>query len=267
MNRHISRRTLIAIGFLLAAIASMTLLLRAARSRPVAAVDVSSRRQQIPKTVLWAWERPTNLAFVDPHEVGIAFLARTIRLAGDKVIVRPRLQPIDLPHSSTLIAVVRIETDRANKGLLSQKQVVLLTDAVSELPRLPRVSAVQIDFDATRSEREFYRNVIVALRARLPQQIGLSITALASWCGDDDWISDLSIDEAVPMLFRMGPDRDQIRNRVSSGEQFSTALCRGSYGISTDEPVGNLDRTKRLYVFNPQPWTEESVHAILELRK
>src|SRR5438105_7471929 len=109
MNRHISRRTLIAFGILLPAITSMTLLLRAARSRPAAAVDVRSRGQQIPKTVLWAWERPTNLAFVDPHQVGVAFLARTIRLAGERVIVRPRLQPIDLPHGSTLIAVARVD--------------------------------------------------------------------------------------------------------------------------------------------------------------
>jgi len=69
------------------------------------------------------------------------------------------------------------------------------------------------------------------------------------------------------MLFRMGPDREQIRTRVSAREEFSSAPCRGSYGISTDEPIANLSPGKRLYVFNPRAWTMDSVHAVLESRK
>ncbi|HKX29107.1 MAG TPA: hypothetical protein VJ302_15540, partial [Blastocatellia bacterium] len=33
-----------------------------------------------PRIVLWAWERPENLEFIDPGRIGVAFLARTIRL-------------------------------------------------------------------------------------------------------------------------------------------------------------------------------------------
>src|SRR2546423_1559873 len=244
MRKRFSRQALIAIAVFLLAGTSATLLLKNVGSG-TRAVDTNSRAG-IPKTILWAWERPSDLSFINPNEVGVAFLARTIRLSGDEVIVRPRLQPLNLPNGSTVIAVVRIETDRMNKPLLSQKQLTLLTDAVAALATLPSVSAIQIDFDATQSERGLYRNVIVALRARLPETIGLSITALASWCDDDDWISGLPIDEAVPMLFRMGPDRDQVRTLVSSQQEFSAAACRGSYGISTDEPLENLDGSKRL---------------------
>jgi hypothetical protein len=264
MNRYLFRRTLIATGLVLAAAVAISFALKTARSRNTESLVLNSRGQHIPKTVLWAWERPTDLRFINPHEDGIAFLPRTIRLAGDDVIVRPRLQSMDVPDGSTVIAVARIETDRSNKASLSQNQAEQLTRTLSELAALPNISAIQIDFDATRSEREFYRNVIVALRSRLPNQIGLSITALASWCDDDDWISDLPIDEAVPMLFRMGPDRDHARNLVASGEQFAAAPCRGSYGVSTDEPIADLDRSKRIYVFNPESWTEQSVRAILE---
>ena len=265
MRKRFLRHALIAIAVFLLAVTSVTLLLKNVRSRtnPAAA----NSRVGIPSTVLWAWERPTDLSFIDPKSVGVAFLARTIRLSGDEVIVRPRLQPVNLPTGSIVIAVARIETDRTNRAVLSQKQSETLTDAVAELAKLPNISAIQIDFDATRSERDFYRNAIVSLRARLPKTIGLTITALASWCGDDDWISGLPIDEAVPMLFRMGPDRDQVKNFVSAQEDFSAAACRGSYGISTDEQIANLDSRKRLYVFNPEPWTEESVRAILEHRK
>ncbi len=69
------------------------------------------------------------------------------------------------------------------------------------------------------------------------------------------------------MLFRMGPDGRQIRNRLASGEEFTAQPCRNSYGISTDEPLRNLSLAKRLYVFNPGAWTEISVRAITDSRR
>src|SRR5206468_793779 len=109
-----------------------------------------------------------------------------------------------------------------------------------------------------------YRNLILDVRQRLPKNIGLSITALASWCSDDEWLSDLPIDEAVPMLFRMGPDRERFVRRVAEGREFTAAPCQSSYGISTDEPLFGLSSSKRLYVFNPDAWSEASVRAILD---
>ena len=49
---------------------------------------------QFPRTVVWAWERPEKLDFINPREVGVAFLARTIYIRGGVVSVRPRLQPL-----------------------------------------------------------------------------------------------------------------------------------------------------------------------------
>jgi hypothetical protein len=135
------------------------------------------------------------------------------------------------------------------------------------MAKLPNVSNIQIDFDATQSERAFYRELILDVRRRLPDAAGLSMTALASWCTYDDWLSDLPIDEAVPMLFRMAGDGKDIARRLNSGEDFIAAPCRHSYGISTDEPRSGLSPTRRLYVFNPDPWTQDSVRAILESRK
>ena len=34
----------------------------------------------VPLLVLWAWERPEDLRFLDPIRVGVAFLAATVRL-------------------------------------------------------------------------------------------------------------------------------------------------------------------------------------------
>ena len=219
-----------------------------------------------PSLILWAWARPTDLTFIDPGKTAVAFLARTIYLRGDDVFTRPRLQPLKLPEGVTVIAVARIESDATVKPELSNDQVGKSVAAITEMASLPNVSSLQIDFDATKSERGFYREIIIEVRRHLPERVGLSITALASWCMDDEWLSDLPVDEAVPMLFRMAADGKQIANRLDDGEDFS-APCRHSYGISTDEPRPGLSSSRRLYVFSPDPWTESSVRSIMELRK
>jgi len=253
----------------IALLASLALALTKTRSRAAQPVSTSgvARSERLPRVILWAWERPVDLQFINPREIGVAFLGRTIRLRSDKVIVRPRLQPLNLPEGASLIAVARVESDPFSRPEFSKQQGEELVDALSEMAFLPNVAGIQIDFDATRSERDFYRNVILDVRKRLPETAGLSITALASWCTEDDWLSYLPLDEAVPMLFRMGPDRRRILNRLAAGEEFSARPCRNTYGISTDEPLINLAPARRLYIFNPQPWTESSVRAILESGK
>jgi len=221
----------------------------------------------MPRVMLWAWERPTDLHFINPQETGVAFLARTIRLHSGEVEVRPRLQPLNLPEAATVMAVARVETDARRKPELSATQREELAGAIADMAKLPNVAHVQIDFDVTQSERDFYRDVILDVRRRLPQTVSLSITALASWCTYDDWFSDLPIDEAVPMLFRMSADGKQIARQLDAGDDFIAPACRHSYGISTDEPRSGLLVARRLYVFNRDAWTEESVRAIVESKR
>ena len=269
MSPHLSRKTIVVLAAALVLLASLALGLTKARSviNGRNSVNGKIRLKEIPRVVLWAWERPTDLRFINPHDVGVAFLARTIRLRANDVTVRPRLQPLNLPEAAGVIAVARVESDAVDKPKLTDRQLDRLSVAITDMAKLPNVAHLQIDFDATKSEREFYRGVILNVRRRLPDHVGLSITALASWCTHDDWISDLPIDEAVPMLFRMGVEQKQFSNRLESGEDFNAAPCRQSYGISTDEPRSNLSLTRRLYVFSPDPWTETSVRGILESRK
>ncbi len=212
--------------------------------------------------MLWAWERPANLDFIKPQEVGVAFLAQTVYLRGGRTLVRPRLQPVGVPPGTTLTAVARLEPDRIEAPALSPQQRAEVVSAVLQLARLAGVSSLQIDFDATASEREFYRQLLIDLRRQLPPSFGLSITALASWCTYDDWISGLPVDEAVPMLFRMGRDNESVRHYLESGKDFRPALCRQSLGLSTDEWPGILRPKRRLYVFHPGTWSPELVKEI-----
>jgi hypothetical protein len=132
-----------------------------------------------------------------------------------------------------------------------------------EIRNLSAKSHVQIDFDATVSERNFYRSLLTRVRQELPASTRLSITALASWCAGDDWLSDLPIDEAVPMLFRLGVDQRQFQRRLETGQRFESRMCQNSAGVSTDEPV-NTPAVRRLYIFSPQPWSKSSFAAAME---
>ncbi|MEK6335748.1 MAG: hypothetical protein AABM67_12530, partial [Acidobacteriota bacterium] len=170
MRFQLSRQPIIFLMLAVFLLASLALGLTKARSviNHRNLVVATSRNNAMPRVILWAWERPTDLRFINPREVGVAFLARTIRLRADEVNVRPRLQPLNLPEVTTVLAVARVETDRVDKAELSESQRDKLAAAIVEMVGLPNISQIQIDFDATKSEREFYRQLIFDVRRRLP---------------------------------------------------------------------------------------------------
>lgn len=256
--------------------------------------------RQLPSVYLWAWERPEDLRFLDGKSIGVAFLAKTLFLrsrvedvgsdAASGVEVRPRMQPLWVAPGTPLVAVVRIETPQgavaaplqeSSRGpeLFSERRVARATEEIANAARLPGVNAVQIDFDATVSERAFYRALLTETRKRIPSNTPLSITALASWCIGDHWLNQLppgTIDEAVPMLFRMGPGSAEIVNFVRSGKEFPVAVCKNSIGVSTDEALSRaiLSRElpfardpgtpKRIYLFAPQGWDSVGTASLLQ---
>jgi hypothetical protein len=256
-------------------------------------------RAALPSLFLWAWERPEDLRFLDPkQDIGVAFLAKTIEIRSQDpanpsadVVIRPRRQPLRVQSGIPLMAVVRIESPRdlwhepragdSRPELAappySTDQIEQVARAVSSAAGLPGVTALQIDFDASRSEREFYASLLRAVRRRIPDGMPLSITALVSWCIGDPWLDRLppgTIDEAVPMLFRMGPDASGVASYLKSGSEFGPAACRPSLGLSTDEtfsrailagairPSLQCGRSKRIYVFSNHSWTATEVSKL-----
>lgn len=211
-----------------------------------------------PRVILWAWENPQNLDFIDPRTTGVAFLAKTLLLGGHQAIVRPRLQPLRVPPGTRLIAVVRLES--AGRDDLPRSAEI--APAIAEMAQRPGISALQIDYDARFSERSFYRDVIAEVKRRLPDRFPVSITALASWCNGDGWIATLPVSDAVPMLFRMGPER------YRPGSGFRVPLCQSSVGVSMDEPLARLPRGRRVYIFHPGPWTQRDYrNAVQEVHR
>ena len=155
-----------------------------------------------------------------------------------------------------LLAVLRVESHAA---VLNPEQGKALISSGLKLLTLPGVQGLQIDFDAKDSERNFYGSVLRELRSRMPATVPLSMTALVSWCLEDRWLSaaglEGQVDEAVPMLFRMGSEAGSVRARLSRREPFEEPLAQTSYGLSTDEPLPRLRGGRRCYVFCPGPWT------------
>jgi hypothetical protein len=214
----------------------------------------------LPPVMLWAWDRPEDLRFLDCKKAGVAFLAKTVTLSGGQMTVRPRMQPLLMPKGCQAMATTRVE---AGEG----KIAVSAADVAAEIAKLgygSRVAAVQVDFDATASQRDFYRELLEDVRERLPGDVLLSMTALASWCMHDGWIEELPVDEAVPMLFRMGVDDGAVRRHLDQGKGFRVDLCKTSVGLATDEPGPSVSRGVRWYVFHPRSWDRAAVNDFFE---
>jgi hypothetical protein len=219
--------------------------------------------ERLPPVMLWAWERREDLSFIDPGAVGVAVLAGTVYLYGGEVAARPRFQPLIVPAGTLLLAVVRIQANHARPPSLSPDQRAAAVRAIDHLARR-RFAGLQIDFDATRSQRGFYRDLLFDLRRSLPRSLPLSITAIASWCTYDDWLATLPIDEAVPMLFRMGPDSDRVREFFAHGGDCRASVARRSLGIASDEKLVNLPLGRRVYIFSSHAWSRQQELTAIE---
>lgn len=152
------------------------------------------------------------------------------------------------------MAVVRLES----RGLPLPETGVVRTE-ILEAASIRGVQAIQVDFDARLSERDWYTQLLRELRRELKASMPLSITALASWCDRDGWMDGLPVSDAVPMLFRMGAGEPK------GARNFRAGLCRASFGISTDELPADLPHGRRLFVFHPRAWDEDAYRGAVRL--
>jgi len=202
-----------------------------------------------------------------PESVGVAYLAETLFLgksatAAPALTVVKRRQPLAVTPRAAVMAVVRVI---ALPGFQDSPTIREQTaGALAEVSHRADLRALQIDFDATRSQRAFYAAVLSLLRARMLATMPLSMTSLLSWCaaspGSGNWLSGLPIDEAVPMFFRLGGNARLGDSK--SGYPLREEHCRGSFGISTDENWPTLDPHARIYLFAPRPWTPLQLAAL-----
>ena len=156
---------------------------------------LTGRMAKFPRLTVWAWERREDLRGLDARRP-------------------PNGTPLNAAQADAVaLAVSEAAADDAADGAA--------------------VAALQVDFDARQSQREWYAGVLRRVRAQMPAHMPLSITALASWCSyDGEWMRALPVDEAVPMLFRMEPDRRRagMSSSWGTGDFASTRAALHGFG-------------------------------------
>ena len=230
-----------------------------------------------PPVMLWAWEWRQDFSFLAAGEragedVGVAALLATVRLEPEGPRVIPRRQMLRVPPGTYLEAVVRIEIPRRSARLartdLDERARSAILATFRTAARRPGVRVVQCDFDAPASLRAAYRALLVEIRAALPAGVGLTMTALGSWCAfDGAWLEGARdvVDDVVPMLFNMGTGAEGVWRDVAATGDLRVAACRHSVGVATYEAHPPLPRgMRRLYLFHGGAWDRDVLAKALE---
>ena len=178
----------------------------------------------------------------------------SILLSGDTAAATPRRQPALVLPTQHLVGVVHVEIDRTRPLAWTPDQRARTTAAILWLTRDPRLAERQIDLEVRRSERPVLLSLLADLRAALPRAT-LSMTALASWCDTERWISAAPVDQVVPMLFRMSPGGAGLRARLAAGGDLADPACRTALGVATDTALPLVPPGRRMFLFDPRPCT------------
>jgi hypothetical protein len=173
-----------------------------------------------------------------------------------------------------MIAVLRMDSSRQQPPRLTGEQAKLVAAKIYSFASAPETAGLQLDFDALKTERTFYAELIREVRRLMPEDKMLSITALASWCLFDNWMQSLPVDETGPMMFSLGNERRKVLLHFKSGRQFIAPLCCRSLGISLEDTevnqlmmplVRNRKIPTRTYVFTRTAWNRAKLQAVHSL--
>ena len=213
----------------------------------------------VPEYYLWAWRRPEDLSFIEPGSAHAAIWTATIFIEDGRMSVERRTVPVTYPADIDIVAVTRLEV----RGVYGIEMARSVAAAIFETGAAFRPVEYQVDFDTLLSQRSFYRLLLLELR-NIIGDAKLSITALASWCLLDNWITILPIDSAVPMVYRLGTQRESIVKKLRAKGAFPEPICAGNVGFSADEPAVWLRDLERVFLFHPLPWTRERFQAFID---
>lgn len=204
--------------------------------------------------VAWLWDDAILPAW---STVEAAILQRHILLTGDTALTRPRRHWPSTPSATRVTPVLHVEVSTVNPPVDIDRRADMIVHAMLEAAQISTSGWVQLDLEAKPSQRMFYRALVARVRAELPPQVRLSVTALAWWCRAPAWLDGLAADEVVPMFFRMGRDNAQLRHIIEHTPGVLHASCRaGSAGFSPQEPFAPqvAARYRKTYWFDRHAW-------------
>jgi hypothetical protein len=223
-------------------------------------------RASLADGVAWIWPDsngpPARTTDSSPPYREAALLVESLVLRADGVERGGRRQPLALPAGVRIVPVVHVEAAQDAPDQLTATQLGAILAAVhrhaSVATSTQGAGLFQLDFEAPLRQREAYRALVARIRAALPAQVRLSVTALAHWCTQGDWLDRLPVDEVVPMLYRLGSHAADWQDRFATGAPALAQRCRGpALGFSTNDPPSPalLARAARPYWFDESVWS------------
>jgi len=244
-------------GIALLAAAALARAGRAAPHRPASPAEVASSLAQ---GVAWIW--PNSNGPRPPYREA-AVLVESLTLRAWGVERGGRTQPMALPTGVRLVPVVHVESAEDAPDDFTPAQQAAVLAAVRRHAGIAAAGAglLQLDFEAPPRQRDAYHALVAAAREALPAGVRLSVTVLAHWCTQGDWLDRLSVDEVVPMLYHLGPHADDWRRRFEQADAGLARRCRGSaLGFATHDPPSPalLARATRPYWFDDAAWANPS---------
>lgn len=177
-----------------------------------------------------------------------------MEIAGDRVRARGRRFPLLADSARVTTAMVHVQIDPRMPAAWTPALRAATAAAVLGYLRAANLPRAQVDFEVRRSQRAILLDLLHDVRAGLPSRVRLSMTALASWCGED-WLSAAPVEEVVPMLFRMGPTGEALKAALAAGGDLRDPRCRTALAVSTDAPIARSPTGRRVYFFSPRSWT------------
>ena len=204
--------------------------------------------------VAWLWDGAAVPSWSAAH---VAVVVQHVLLRGPDILVRPRPQAPPIGPGAKVTPVVHVELSVMQPPVLGDRQREVIIQAVRRAADHSTSGWVQVDMEARPSQRAFYVALLRELRATLPADMRLSVTALAWWCRAPGWIDELPVDEVVPMFFRMGRDAQAMRQvLVDEPERLHRQCRQGAAGFSAQEPVDapTLTRYAKTYWFDNRRW-------------
>uniref|UniRef100_UPI004039A97A hypothetical protein n=1 Tax=Variovorax sp. BK018 TaxID=3450241 RepID=UPI004039A97A len=267
-NKQRSGRSLLTVSgaFLLVASLLVGAAHHRAKENALKPISSASVTDSLAQGVAWIWpdsNGPRGVSGATAPYREAAVMAESLVLRADRVERGGRRQPLLLPAGVRLIPVIHVETATDAPDELAPVHRDAIIAAVNRQATATTAGAelLQLDFEAPARQRETYRALVVAIREALPAGTRLSVTALAHWCTQGDWLDKLPVDEIVPMLYRLGPHADEWRRRFTQRDPALARRCQGpALGFATNDPPSQqlLSLATRPYWFDESSWSNPS---------
>ncbi|QRN04006.1 hypothetical protein GH742_09065 [Legionella sp. MW5194] len=231
----------------------------------------SSQPAAMPGLLYWAWEAPQEMTDINPRQSGIAELAASIYIKRNHPFYHLRQQPLHTPDAIYRVAVIHIEARARWKPQLDKPMAEKLAQEIKTIYQKKHYDALQIDFEASASQRTFYQQLLGALRQLMGSEQVISITALASWCTSEPWIARarLPVDQVVPMYFSLNRDRRERQAFIHSFPHTMARLapeCQSAIGLATFEPWPFPLRARvPVFVFTKGAWNPHTLKQAQQL--